>query len=274
MRKLVLLFLIAGIGFSGNIQKEKVYTVKEPPVLELKIVSGKIIIKQWDKKQVKVSLKVRYWDEEPRIEMEKSGDRIYVEVKGKNKFCLFCSRRSPKAYLVVSTPGGYSGEIKTVSGDIYFEGTPEYIKATTVSGEISFSDVTAKKINLHSVSGDFKGNRLVARSVGLSTVSGDIYINNIVAPEVKGETVSGDVSLASEKAVFEEGEWRFTSVSGDIRIAFDSKPEISIFESRTVSGDIELDNETATGKLRKRFGDKGIRIYIKTVSGDIRISGI
>ncbi|GEM_PF-2310267 len=269
MKKIWVLVLLSAFLVAGGIHKEKVFKVTEPPVLHLRIVSGKIVVKQWDKKEVKVSLKVKYWGETPEIELYSEGNDIFVKVKNPRKFCFFCNRKSPRAFLEVYTPEGYSGKISAVSGDVYVEGKVVYLYTSTVSGNVVFNEIMGKKVKFTSVSGDIRGKSVICDNLFVETVSGDVTMENFIAPEIKFETVSGDVRLNTEKADFDEGCWKISSVSGDIEVFFSRPPRISYLKVKTLSGDIKIGRQYIKGTLKEKRGDKGISIKISSVSGDV-----
>lgn len=269
MRKIWVLVLLSALLVAGEIKKEEVFKVTEPPTLHLKIVSGKIVVKQWDKKEVKVSLRVKYWDETPEVKLYSEGNDIYVRVKNPRKICFFCSRKSPRAFLEVYTPEGYSGKISTVSADMHLEGKVTYLYSSTVSGDVLFKKLTGKKIKFRSVSGDIRGDSISCDSLFAETVSGDVSIENFVSPELKFETVSGDIRLGTDRADFDNGSWKLSSVSGDIKMYFDHPPKISYLKAKTLSGDIRIGKQQIKGTLREKRGEKGIDVKISSVSGDI-----
>lgn len=269
MRKIWVLVLLSTILVAGEIKKEEVFKVTKPPILHLKITSGKIVVKQWGRKEVKVSLKVKYWNEKPEVKVYSEGNDIYVNVKNPTKFCFFCSRKSPKAFLELYTPEDYSGKISTVSADIYLEGKAVYLYSSTVSGDVLFNKLTGKKIKFRSVSGNIRGKSISCDSLFVETVSGDVSIKNFVSPELKFETVSGDIRLGTDKADFDDGIWKLSSVSGDIEIYFSHTPKISYLKTKTLSGDIRIGKQYIKGTLREKRGEKGIDIKISSISGDV-----
>jgi len=270
MKKFFILFALSAFLIGGSFHEKKEFAVKGRPELNLKIIAGKIEVKQWKEKRVKVNLDVEYWGKKPEVVIESRENSVFVEVKEPHGVCLFCCRKGPKANLVVFTPEGYSAHLKAVSGDIYLEGVTDRVKASSVSGDIKISRLEGNTFTASTVSGNIEGQSMKAVSSKIHSVSGDISIAEILSENINGDTVSGNISLGIGGSDLSSGEWFFKSVSGNIKVSLleKAKPNFSI-EASTISGTVKIGNEQIEGKIKKVMGNGDIKVNLKTVSGDI-----
>ncbi|GEM_PF-5834152 len=118
----------------------------------------------------------------------------------------------------------------------------------------------------------------VEGKVSVQTVNGDVVLGRIQGP-VKVQTVSGDVQAELLEGA-DEQDTTFETVSGDIaiRCLAPFNADVSVF---TTTGDIDISGDIHL-LLKRGFGSKSAHgtigqggpptIYIKTVSGDIRLT--
>ncbi|MDD5529728.1 MAG: DUF4097 family beta strand repeat-containing protein [bacterium] len=139
----------------------------------------------------------------------------------------------------------YNGIIKSASGDIAIESLKGDIEIGTTSGDIELNDIEGNA-NVHSMSGDIEINDGTIHSLDIATTSGDISFCG---------------KLLLEKDCF------IKSVSGDIELDI-SNAENLLIESKTLSGDIEIEGDYSVSKEDKN-GYKHLSLI--TVSGDINV---
>ncbi len=217
------------------------------------------------------------------VTVEQSGNTVSItsDKKGASFFL------SPTVRAAIGVPSGCDLEItgatldlvsrqrlgvvraRTASGDIRLTEVSE-LTAKTASGEIRF-DVVLGDCDVTAASGDLVGD-LVGGDLRASLASGDVRIGR----------VDGDISVksASGDAHFDRangGDIGVRSMSGDITIGLPTGIKLD-FDLDALSGDVFLPppaspsgQESADTWQEEPERKRNVRLYAKTVSGDIHI---
>lgn len=159
----------------------------------------------------------------------------------------------------VSAPvvvGGFSGDtkVKAVSGDVTLHGLGGEVDVTTVSGAIEA--------------------KALASGMKLKTVSGDIAVVDGACRYANAKSVSGDVLLDLD--LDPAGTYDISTVSGTVAVRTTSEPNLHV-DATSVSGGLVSDFgvtwEARPGRrsTSQTIGTGGARLYVKTVSGDLRV---
>jgi Putative adhesin len=259
-------------------------TISKDGTVDLRLVSGEIIVNAGSGNQVRVHA----WSERGVLEFSSTGSRVSLDVHSQR------GRMGDTRYEV-TVPVGVRLELKSVSGDITTHGVAGELEAGAVSGDIDVSDATGR-VEIANVSGDVKGDRL-SGEVRVDVVSGDVTLSNVTGT-LEVETVSGEMSIESSKlaslrsetvsgeltydgTLDSSGRYEFHSQSGDIRLRIPASAGGSV-RVETFSGSVDSDfpmtmqpGDHGTGEHPKRleftFGKGGSRITAETFSGDINI---
>lgn len=270
MRKTIIILLSAlALALPAVAQQRVDETRQVAPdaVIAFEGISGTLVVRGWDRPEMRVAGTLDRGIE--KLEITGSGPRLNLRVIYPRN-CHDCGG----ADLELKVPAGCRLEVETVSADIDVSAVRGEVRLQSVSGRV---EVAA-------------GGSLRAK-----TVSGELVIQG-AGRDVDATTVSG--ALNASMAVLDDGE--FETVSGDIRIEADLAPKGRL-EARTVSGSVELrvpasvgadfDVETFSGGIRNDFGqearrsseygpgrelrftqgDGSARVYVKTLSGGIRL---
>ncbi|HPW55870.1 MAG: DUF4097 family beta strand repeat protein [Thermoanaerobaculaceae bacterium] len=230
-------------------------------------VSGTVVVSGWDRAEVRVTGTLGRRIE--KLEITGSDQRLDLRVVYPRN-CHDCG----DADLELKVPAGCRFEAETVSADLELGGVRGEVWLKSVSGRVRVA----------------AGGSLRAK-----TVSGPLVIRG-AGRAVNATTVSG--ALSADVAVLEDGE--FETVSGDIEIDTDLAPKARL-EVKTVSGSVELrvpasvgadfEIESFSGRIRNQFGqqarrsskygpgyellfargDGSARVFIKTLSGSVRL---
>jgi DUF4097 and DUF4098 domain-containing protein YvlB len=199
--------------------------------VEVRNVSGDIVISAWDESAVHVTGDIS--DDAERLDVRREGDRVVVEViypedwRGSDNL-------GDDTDLVIRAPRGSSLDVETVSADLAVSGIEgeQYLKS--VSGDVVAETFTAE-VRVQSVSGDVQvTGRDDATRTSASAVSGDVRFNR-VSGEIDVESVSGDVEVAS--GLIERAELQ--SVSGDVSLQGELAADARV-RANSTSGDVEL----------------------------------
>jgi DUF4097 and DUF4098 domain-containing protein YvlB len=256
--------------------------------VEIDNVAGSIDVQGWDKSEVAVTGTIG--KDVERVDVTGDANRTSIRVvlpRG-----LHLSMRDGDAHLVVHVPTNSSVsaslvssdlkvsavhgtlDLRTVSGNISGDGGGD-LRANDVSGDIHFTAIAAKRIEVKAISGDIVvtgGNT----DIEASSVSGDARLTLGTVSRARFKTVSGNISatLAAAADAQIDGE----SVSGDIKLEFPTEPAAD-FDVQTLSGDIDncfgpkpVEPRHGPGKrLTFKTGETSARIHLTSNSGEVRL---
>lgn len=181
------------------------------------------------------------------------------------------------------TVGAFTGDlsINTTSGDIQVTGATHLVHAKTISGDLVLRDVSAEGLlEAGTMSGDVTATNVRARRVDLGSISGSVTARNVDSAAVKLNSMSDDVLFDGDLAA--GGRYEFTSHSGTVRLALDGRTGFT-FEASTFSGSVRTDlpmklSNTGTGtrrpnrNVRGTFGDGSATVTATSFSGSVVIT--
>jgi hypothetical protein len=256
--------------------------------VEIDNVAGSIDVQGWDKSEVAVTGTIG--KDVERVDVTGDGNRTSIRVllpRG-----MHWGMHDGEAHLVIHVPTNSSVsaslvssdlkvsavrgalELRTVSGNISGEGGGD-LRANDVSGDIHFTAMAAKRIEVKAISGNIVltgGNT----DIEASSVSGDVHLTLGTVSRARFKTVSGDISakLAAASDVQIDGE----SISGNIRLDFAGEPAAD-FDVQTLSGDIDncfgpkpVEPRHGPGKrLTFKTGETSARVHLTSNSGEVRL---
>jgi DUF4097 and DUF4098 domain-containing protein YvlB len=256
--------------------------------VEIDNVAGSIDVQGWDKPEVAVTGTIG--KDVERVDVTGDGNRTSIRVvlprgmhwgmhDGEARLVIHVPMNSSVSASLVSSDLKVSAvhgalELRTVSGNISGEGGGD-LRANDVSGDIHFTALGAKRIEVKAISGSIVltgGNT----DIEASSVSGDAHLTLGTVSRVRFKTVSGNISAkltaASDAQI--DGE----SVSGDIRLDFAGEPAAD-FDVQTLSGDIDncfgpkpVEPRHGPGKrLTFKTGDTSARVHLTSNSGEVRL---
>jgi hypothetical protein len=180
--------------------------------------------------------------------------------------------RRHRCTVAITAPPSATIDLTTVSADVIASGFTAGSKVKTVSGDVTLSGLQ-HEVDVKTVSGEVEA-KAIAAGLKLKTVSGDIAVADGACRWVDAKTVSGDVLLDLD--LDPQGTYDITTVSGNVGLRTTSEPNVAV-DATTVSGrvvsDFGLDWDRSPGRKRlvQTIGDGGARLWVKTVSGDLRV---
>lgn len=187
-------------------------------------------------------------------------DKNRLEIKGKRRnhmgFSAPFAFGYADGYAEVWIPASYQGalELKTASGDISIEQNIHLegdFLASSVSGDMRMSDISAQNVTMASTSGFLKIQDIQTDTIHITTTSGDISLNKLM-----GETTIGSTSgNATVDAI--SGNAQFSSVSGDVDI-------------RQADGNVRLSTTSGFVRILGGSGDRSA----SSISGDVTLEGV
>lgn len=145
------------------------------------------------------------------------------------------------------------------------------VSVKTVSGELEIHDLSLNTFKVETVSGDIKGSNSQIDKLKIETTSGVLNWQGQIR-DLDSESISGDMELDLKNT---DPTIQAQSVSGDIKITFEAKPDLKL-DLATTSGDLEV--APAFGKTTGEKEDYSITmgsgkgsVRAKTVSGDLKV---
>ncbi len=266
-----LILSLAGLTPAHNEEKipqpdhkgERTIAVDPQATITLCVASGALIVRGWDKHEVRVRSTDADQLDFRRIDKPKDptspATRIDVMVIDKN------SRANPKldcqaiADVEMDVPAAATVQAQTRDGDISISGVAaayagsqngditiehvtKLVEAGSVGGSILLTD-SSGRVNLSSAGGGVEATNVRAASADdifeVGTVSGDIQLEGIATPKVLAKTVSGALNLSG--ALVKSGYYSFTNVTGETVLAL--PPNASFRLSAKVSDKQDLVSE-------------------------------
>ncbi len=286
---------------------EKTESIARDGKVEVRNLSGKVEVKTWDRKEVKIdALKIsRASDMEKAKE---NAQKVKIEVTRENGI-LKVESVYPKPSIrglsvsidyLVTIPSEASIEARSLSGDVILENIGGKAAAETKSGDVEITDarggargetmsgdVTVANVNngvyCRTASGDVEA-RDVSGNAELNCVSGDVVAENIRG-DIEAETVSGSVrmmgisgasvvkgktmsgSVVYEGDIDSSGRYSLQVHSGKVEMSIPSGSAFDL-EASVFSGSINTEFDVVvSGKLNK----KNLRGTVNGGGADIKL---
>ncbi|HEV2707448.1 MAG TPA: DUF4097 family beta strand repeat-containing protein [Pyrinomonadaceae bacterium] len=210
-------------------------------VVSLYLGAGSIVVRGWDKKEVRARA-----GEVGRLELRRTG--ATDGSRGARRVEVLVSNSEDDEEMPAGEPGG-TGHIEL---DVPRGAT---VNLKLRQGDVEISDVAEARVD--SGNGDVDARR-ISRAAELSCLSGSIYLRDS-SGRVRLNAMSGDVEAVNVRAADEREELIATSTSGDVRLEGIAHARV---EGRTVSGSV---------RFIGRITDGGT-YSLKTTSGDVTLA--
>jgi len=216
-----------------------------------------------------------------------SGDEVHVEFQNGTLFVsqpdpdaaplerffrMISSGRRHRCTVAIVAPPSARVQVSTVSAPAVISGFEGGTDVNTVSGEITLSRLSGE-LDVKTVSGDIAAKGIAA-GIKLKSVSGDIAVVDGSCRWVDAKAVSGDVLLDLD--LDPQGTYDVTTVSGTVSLRTTAEPDLAV-DATSVSGhlvsDFGLGWDSRPGRknVSETIGSGGARLWVKTVSGDLRV---
>ncbi len=170
----------------------------------------------------------------------------------------------------------------SISGDIRINGAGRIGAAKSISGTIEIWETQAEgAVAGSSVSGDVIFRRVTARRLDGGSVSGNIKVEDVQSERVSGQTTSGSVWFAGTLA--RSGRYELKSFSGEVRVLLAGNTGFEV-DANSFSGEVRTDlpvtrrgnsEPNRRGRhttLSGTYGDGAAVLDLTTFSGSIVIS--
>lgn len=163
--------------------------------------------------------------------------------------------------------------VKTTSGTLDIESIAGDVEAKTTSGAIEVREVEGESIVVDSTSGKVTLEE-VEGIMEVHTISGRVKITNSKGVAKSVRTISGGIWVELEEVSETASRMLLTSISGDVTLLLPEDISADI-DVQTTSGRISsefkilVEGEIGKRRLQGIIGEGGIKITLKTTSGDV-----
>ena len=262
-----------------------VYETPGEVTLEIRLPSGRAVVKTWEDARTDVELVAHGRRGEEAVEQivvsaseHPGGHVVSIEQRDRFRWGPISIGWGSDVEVRVTCPSGTHIEFDGASCDLSASGRYGKISARTASGDVRLGEA-AGKLQAKTASGDVAVQAVETES-SVTTVSGDVEAGHVEAP-LSVRTVSGDVALGLVVAPA-----TVQTTSGDVAVRSVERGEVRI---QTVSGDarvgvaagtaVWMDATSVSGELRSELGSLAegpdeaeaavVPLRVKTVSGDV-----
>lgn len=204
MRNFIFIFLFCIIMPPGHgqklIEKHMDFSQKNSLILDIQIADS-ICIHAWNKKEVFTKATVDVNDNKDndayKTRFDESGNDLRVEAKFEQEYMNRNHNFTTNIAWDVYIPEGISFSVKTINGNIIFNGNAADIKLKSISGNIIITGKNTS-VDANSISGfvDLSVASDLKADLEFKTISGTIYSNHEIAPKGKSKEGTNNVSDA------------------------------------------------------------------------------
>jgi len=264
---------------------DRTLDMAEDGLVSVENVAGTVEFVTWDRAEVQVRGEAGSSVEKVDISSTSGGVEVrVVNRKGERRVdgtdlqlripeAASVEAETVSADIKLSGSGGKSVSLRSVSGDLEVEASPQRIDLQSVSGDVEFEGSVTRS-NFETVSGEIVVVG-VSGEVSANTVSGDVTLEAGEVKQGRFEAVSGDLILSL--ALADSGRLACDSMSGDVKLSLPTSQQAE-FTAQSFSGSIHTDfgKSVRVSKgpgvvLEHRVGENGAKIRLESFSGDISI---
>jgi hypothetical protein len=239
---------------------ERTMPIDSHASITLCVMSGKIVVRGWEKNELRARSTDADQLEFRRIDKAKEPTtpaiRVDVMVNDKHSPRSDCQAL---ADVEMDVPKDATVQVQTRDGDIYITGVAgayagsqngdimmdhvsSFVEAGSVGGSISLENSTGR-VSLSSAGGGVEVVNVKAGSdddaFEVGTVSGDIRLTQIGNPRVATKTVNGTVTLSGPLA--RAGNYSFTTMGGDVVLMIPTSSSFTLNAKVSQTSDIISD---------------------------------
>jgi DUF4097 and DUF4098 domain-containing protein YvlB len=256
------------------------FEVNPNATLRLRNHAGEIVIRTWDRSQVRVEAS---YSSDDRVKIFASSSAVDIKSETRHG-------HPDVVDYEVTIPRSMSLDLWGLETDITVDGVQDGVRAETMSGDVEVRDAVGT-ISVRSVEGDISliktRGRIEANGVEgdvtvvdfegelrAESIDGEIVLDDIRSGEVYAKTVDGDISYQGE--LRDDGRYHLTTHDGDVVVAVPENANATVSVA-TFEGEFEADFpvrlEGAEGRRKFSFviGNGGAQLELHSFDGDIRL---
>lgn len=271
----VLFFVLSGLSTLGcmpGLDHEEDFSFDEPvDTLVVRLDAGDVDVSARPGDRVEVH--AEFYGED--LVLDRSLEGGVLTLSAEIDHCLNCH-----IDVTIELPPDVEALVDSDSGDIVINGIRGDVTATSSSGNVSASQITAELLELRTSSGNVRGRDIEALEVRLETNSGNVGMDDFVGVTLRMDTDSGNVR---GDGINTEDIGAGTD-SGNVEIGFDQAPDsaraVSSSGNVTVdlpSGCYNISAQTSSGNVRlnnvSHSDEAPQSLELRTSSGNVTVRG-
>ncbi|UCC84206.1 MAG: DUF4097 family beta strand repeat protein [Gemmatimonadota bacterium] len=249
-------------------------------VLGVRNHAGEIMVRTWNRNEVRIQAS---YSSEDRVKIIQSERSVKVQSETRHG-------HPEQVDFELTIPSGMTVDLWGFESDVSVDGAQNGVRVETLEGDIEVTDC-AGDITIHSVEGDMNvtgsSGRLDANGtdggvtvvgfdgeVFAGSIDGDIRLEAVDASAVEGKTVDGDVIY--EGSIRDGGRYKLTTHDGDVTVSIpagaNATIEVATFDGEFVA-DFPVQITGAQGSRKFSFvvGDGSARLELHSFDGNIQL---
>ncbi|WP_291564295.1 MULTISPECIES: DUF4097 family beta strand repeat-containing protein [unclassified Clostridium] len=257
-----------------DVNEEQIFSLDNINLISINTTSYEVTMIPYDENELKVKLSSNIQTNnnfnESQLKINKDQNKINIETyKIPNNF--FFNMNNGKLDIYIPKTYNKSLDISTISGDGYIKNLNlSSLNFNSTSGSLTLKDMEMNNFIFQSTSSDLDATNIILKDNNnkFNSISGELNLNN-VRGNLSFNTTSGNISC--DKLL---GDINGGTISGDIDIKISKDVGIKV-DLKTVSGDIDVFPpikvlEKSKKKLQGTIGDNAKHnLNISTTSGNI-----
>ena len=277
-------FKVPGIA-TTKFEHEFNYPSPKASLIDVKIANGNIILKSWDKEDVKVEGKIKlYGKMDESTPLESFLERSHIDVDDETISFQIPNKRV-RADLIFYLPTRVYDHvsIKLLNGNVTIESLNAkdvYVKST--NGTIVVDSIQATMLEIEGVNGDIKVVDGEILDNIIETVNGTVTVT--ATPEnLEVSLINGDVRISARELGLQKID--ASSVNGNVKIAVPAdlglegmvKTSLGSVNSRLSNNEVLREKKERTNQLlqfRRMSEQKMAQINASTTTGNIYLKDI
>ncbi|MGD2216140.1 MAG: DUF4097 family beta strand repeat-containing protein [Gemmatimonadales bacterium] len=256
------------------------FEVNPNAVFGLRNHAGEIIVRTWNRNEVRIQANYSSYDRVKIIQSERS-----VKVQSETRH-----GHPEEVDYELTIPRGMAVDVWGFESDVSVDRAQNGVRVETMEGDIVITDC-AGDIAIHSVEGDIRVSgsrgRLEANGtdgevavVGFEgdvfavSIDGDIRLEGVEADNVEGKTVDGDVVY--DGSFRNDGRYKLTTHDGDVSVTIpagtNATIEVATFDGEFVADfPVQITGAQGSRKFSFVIGDGSARLELHSFDGDIQL---
>ncbi|MGG5358960.1 MULTISPECIES: daptomycin-sensing surface protein LiaX [unclassified Enterococcus] len=260
-------------------EHEFYYEAPDASIIDIKAANGSVLLKTWDKEDVKVEAKIKLYGKMSEEPFEAFSVRSQIEVN-EDHISFQIPNKRVRADLVFYLPARIYDHvaIKLLNGTITVDGLEtKDVYAKSTNGNIAINELTATMLEIEGVNGniDVKSGNILDSII--ETVNGTVTVG--ATPEnLSVSLVNGDIRVTAKEDRLKK--IVASSVNGNVKVAIPddlgveghAKTSLGSINSRMTNYEVIREKKERTNQMlqfRRLTGEQLAQLQLSTTTGNI-----
>lgn len=264
---------------TSKFEHQFLYTDVEPTLIDIKLANGKVTLKVWDEKDIKVDAKIKlYGKMNEATPLQSLMERSQIEVD-EDHISFQIPNKRVQADLVFYLPTRTYDHVavKLLNGDLNVEAMDaKDVYAKSTNGNISFKQINATMLEIQGVNGNIEIREGEILDSIIETVNGSITTKAAIQ-NYGISLVNGDVKLTAGHDTLQK--IKASSVNGNVKVSLNktigleglAKTSLGSINDRLSDYEVVREKKEKTNRLLqfRRVADEMAQIDVSTTTGSI-----